>query len=200
MNQLKQYFEAQEIVVGQKNRSFFLPKFGAYFEYGHIFSQSDATLILPEDNNSISVAAFLPIFEGTGKIHSAQKEKIILKELTERLQFADELVEQRTRTALRLLESSYPNLSFSRDAADNAKLNLSVISDKYANGIVNITELLDAQNASYRANQNNAIAKYRFLSDLVELQRAGGIIYDALTQEEQTELENEIINKMNISN
>ena len=200
INFFKQNLEAQDIIVGQQKRSFFLPKFTANFEYGHIFSQSAASFTLPTDNNRISVSAFLPIFEGTRKIHSTQKEEIIYNELTERLELANQLVEKRTRTSLRLLESSYPNLRFSRDAAENARKNLSVVRDKYANGIVNITELLDAQNTSFTADQNEAIANYTFLSDLVELERASGIIYHALTQEEQNELEEVIKNKMNISN
>ena len=57
-------------------------------------------------------------------------------------------------------------------AAKNAKQNLDLVRDKYAQGIINVTDLLEAQNQSLRANLNSAAAQYTFLIDLVDFQRA----------------------------
>jgi outer membrane protein TolC len=82
------------------------------------------------------------------------------------------------------LEASFPNIKYSRDAAKNARLNFEVVRDKYANGIVNITDLLEAQTASLNAQLQAVSAMYNFLIDLTEFQRSLAFFKDAKSEEE----------------
>ncbi|MFC2094623.1 TolC family protein [Bacteroidota bacterium] len=179
--------EAQEIQIGREKRSFFIPKFYADFNYGNNFWQNPD---VPELDNSgfiFGLTARLPIFEGTSKIYRVQQKQSVRNELTNTVTLTEQLIEQRTRTTIRNLESSFPNISLSKAASENAKLYLGVIREKYANGIASITNLLEAQNASFIANQNSISAIYRFLGDLVQYQRSISFFEDTKTQEEKDE-------------
>jgi outer membrane protein TolC len=105
----------------------------------------------------------------------------------------NERVEQRTRTAVRRLESSYHSIRFSQVAAENAGLNLDVVQDKYAQGILNITDQLEAQTQSFTADQNEAAAVYAYLLDLLELQRALSWFQHEKTDAEKNEFANRVI-------
>ena len=83
-----------------------------------------------------------------------------------------QLVEQRIRTSLSQLDNSINSIDHTRDAAEASRKNLEVVQDKYSQGLVNVTDLLEAQNQSFQADQNEAVAKYKFLLDLVEFQRS----------------------------
>jgi len=189
--------EAQEIQIGKEKRSFFLPKIYADFNYGNNFWQNPDIPALDKSGFTFGLTARLPIFEGTSKIYRIQREESVRNELTNTVLFTEELVEQRTRTTIRNLESSFPNISLSRNAAKNAKLNLNVVQEKYANGIASITDLLEAQNASFISDQNSISAIYRFMGDLVQYQRAISFFKETKTQEEIDEFINKFYLDMN---
>jgi len=177
--------EAQEIQIGQEKRSFFLPKIYADFVYGNNFWQNPDVPALDESGFTFGLTARLPIFEGTSKIYRIQREESVRNELTNTVLLTEELLEQRTRTSIRNLESSFPNISLRKNAAENAKLNLDVVKEKYANGIASITDLLEAQNANFISDQNSISAVYKFLRDLVQYQRSISFFEDTKTQEEK---------------
>ena len=62
-----------------------------------------------------------------------------------------------------------------------------LVQDKYSQGLVNITDLLSAQNESFVANQAQAATMYTFLLDMVGFQRAISWFEDVKTSEEQEE-------------
>jgi outer membrane protein TolC/ABC-type uncharacterized transport system substrate-binding protein len=189
--------EAQEIQIGQEKRSFFIPKIYADFNYGNNFWQDPKVPELDESGFTFGLTARLPIFEGTSKIYRIQREESVRNELTNTVSLTEELVEQRTRTTIRNFESSFPNISLSKNAAENAELNFDVVQEKYANGIASITDLLEAQSASFVANQNAISAVYRFLRDLSEYQRAISFFEDTKTQEEKDEFLNQFYEDKN---
>ncbi len=101
-------------------------------------------------------------------------------------------MERQTRTALRRLESSYPAITFNRRQADAARRNFDLVQDKYSQGLVNVTDLLEAQNESFVSEQGAAAAVYFFLIDLVDLQRAVAWFEDDRTPEEQQQFRQRI--------
>jgi outer membrane protein len=179
--------EAQETQIGKEKRSFFIPKIYADFNYGNNFWQNPDVPALDKSGFTFGLSALLPIFEGTSKIYRIQREESVRNELTNTVSLTEELIEQRTRTTIRNLESSFPNISLSKTASENAKLNLEVVREKYANGIASITDLLSAQNSSFIADQNSISAIYTFLRDLVLYQRAISFFTATKTQEETDE-------------
>jgi outer membrane protein TolC len=55
--------------------------------------------------------------------------------------------------------------------------NLDLVVDSYSQGLLNITQLLDAQNAALVTSEAEANSIYQFLIDLMELERAIGTSY-----------------------
>ena len=105
---------------------------------------------------------------------NSEHEYVRYLRLGDRLHGENELVEvsDEKRTALARVESSFPSIGFSQTAAENARRNLEIVQDKYAQGLVNITDLLEAQTESLRAEQTEAASVYLFLIDLISFQRA----------------------------
>jgi outer membrane protein TolC/ABC-type uncharacterized transport system substrate-binding protein len=164
--------EAENIQLGQRKRSFIVPKVSLDMSYNYNFWQSPDEPALPENVYDFRVVATLPLFQGTQRIYDMQLSESLIIELERKLVLADQLVEQRTRNSLRQLQASLPNLEYSQLAADNARKNFEVVRDQYANGIVNVTDLISAQTASFAADQDALIALYTFLLDSADFQRA----------------------------
>ncbi len=144
----------------------------------------------------VDLTATLPIFEGTRRIYDLKREQSVLSELSRRRALARELVERQTRTSLRFMESSFPNIGITLTAEENARKNLEIVREKYSQGIVNITDLLDAQNASFSAEQAATSAVYRYMIDLVAFQRAISFFEDAKTPDEIDAFAKEIRDRM----
>ena len=176
--------EAQEITLGEKKRSYYLPKVKAELSYRANLDQYPEEPDFGKTGIVAGVGAYLPLFEGTRRYNNIQQQQARLKEITSQLLKTQELVEKRLRTAVRNLNSSFPNMQFSVEAAKNAKENFGLVREKYANGIVNITDLLEAQTAAFTAELQAVSARYKFLLDLVELQRAAAFFPEAKSEEE----------------
>lgn len=178
--------EAQEIQYGQRKRKFVLPSFFANFTYDYQFDRSPYLEGARDDTYRFELGAALPIFNGADRYQDMKLQASRLEGLRQEREYVRQLVEQRARTAIRRLESSFPSLRLTRQAAESSNLNLEVVQDKYAQGIVNITDLLEAQNQNFTAEQNAAAAVYTFLGDLIVLQRAiSWFEYDHTTEENQ---------------
>jgi outer membrane protein TolC len=193
---LRETIDAREIQVGQRKRSFYLPQVNANLSYDRNFWQSPDDPDVGDSAFLMDVTATLPIFEGTRRIYDLRREQAILTGLNRRRVLARELVERETRIALRRMESSFPNIGITRTADENARKNLEIVREKYSQGIVNITDLLEAQNASFSAEQAATSAVYRFMIDLVGFQRAISFFEDAKTPEEIDALANEFRQRM----
>lgn len=176
--------EAEGIQLGQRKRSFIVPKIFLDFNYNYNFWQSPDIPELGDNFYEVRVTAALPLFEGTRRVYDMQLSKSLMVELERRLKLADQFVEQRTRHSLRRLQASLSNIEFSQIAADNARRNFEVVRDKYANGILNITDLISAQTASFAADQDALVFLYTFLLDSAELQRAVSFFPDTKSRSE----------------
>jgi len=176
---LQSSIESEQIQLGQRKRSFIVPKVFVDFSYNYNFWQSPDVPELGANFYDVRVTAALPLFEGTRRIYDVQLSKSLVVELERRLQLTDQLVEQRLRDALRQIQASLPNIEYSSLAAENARKNFEVVRDKYANGIVNITDLISAQTASFAADQDALVSLYAFLLDTVDFQRAVAFFVDS---------------------
>jgi outer membrane protein TolC len=176
---LDKSIEAQRITLNQARRRYIVPEVGVSFTYDHVLDEefegeltTDEGMATDDDEWMLAVQATLPLFQGGGRHFAILRARAQLDTLEETRQRAAQLIEQRARTAFYAISSSYPNLRLQQTAADYAAKNFDVIQDKYAQGSVSILDLLDAQNQSFVANQNAAIAVYSFLADVMEVQRS----------------------------
>ena len=177
---LDKKIEAREIKYKQSKRRFVLPNFSASFSYDHIAhdkflgGSSSAIRGSHADNNEwiVGLGASIPLFEGTGRYQRVKRTLSELIQLKRQREQFRQVLERRTRDALYAIKFSFPNIRLQRVTADRALKNLDLVKEKYASGTINIIDLLDAQNQSFVANQDAAVAAYRYLTDLFEMQRA----------------------------
>jgi len=188
--------EAEGIQLGQRKRSFIVPRVFLDMNYNYNFWQSPDQPELGDHFYDFRVTAELPLFEGTRRVYDMQLSKSLIRELEYRLELADQLVEQRARQSMRQLQASLPNIDYSKLAAENARKNFDVVRDKYANGIVNITDLISAQTAAFVADQDALVALYTFLLDSADFQRAVSFFPQTKSQAERDEFANTVRAKM----
>jgi outer membrane protein len=169
---LDRSIEAQRIGTDQLRRRYFLPRFFAEAEYSEQLTSPEGPILAEDDTFIVSVNAAYPIFEGGRRKADLGRARSDQETLNRQQSLIAELIEQRTRTALRRCENSFPRIKFGMQAADAAGENLELVREQYAEGTVNVTDLLDAQNQKFNADQFSSAAIYEFMGDLVELQRA----------------------------
>jgi outer membrane protein TolC len=163
----------QQVRLDTFKRRWWLPTFVLDFSYIESFDDIDSNLIFDQDRfYTVSVGAVYPIFQGGRKSADIRRARADQAGLERELQLARELVERRTRDSLQRAERSFPRIRFTRQAADAAAEALDLVQDQYALGFANVTDLRQAQNQSFLAEQVATIAVFDFLSDLIELQRA----------------------------
>jgi outer membrane protein TolC len=171
---------AKERLKTAAGRSFWLPEITVegnvdqYFAEDGSGQRGDFQDGLDDTDWQVGVYARLPLFEGgrrSGELNRTREELARLK--TDRLALAERIGQEMLR-ALNRTRASYPGISLSREAADAAQRNLTLITDSYVQGIKSIIDLLDAQNQALTAEQGAANAVYNFLVDLMGVQRAMG--------------------------
>ena len=195
---------AKERALASSKRAYYIPTLGLQGEIANKFSRSGAgseggkidipgagslDLGSPKDDSWwFGINLSFPLYEGGAKRAAHQKMKEEVRQLKVSRDAAAEQIEQRIRFALHFTGTSFAGISLSRDAADAAHKGLELVEDSFAQGVVSIIDLLDAQNAALNAELAAANAEYDFISDLVEVQRAIGQVDLSVTEKEKSDL------------
>ena len=122
----------------------------------------------------VGVGVRLPIFEGgdmRARLGEAREE---LAQARLERDTTRQRVEQRVRSAALETSSAYVGIELSRNAAEAALQNLALVQDGYAEGVVDVIVLIDAQNQALVADLIAANAVFDYLVELMGLQRAIG--------------------------
>jgi outer membrane protein len=136
---------------------------------------AEAVAGAPDDEAwSVSLQATLPLFTGglRGAERSQARHELRAGEADKAA--AVDGIEARTRAVLHRTASSWPSIDLSREASDASEENLANVTDAYARGAVNVTDLIDAQEAALSAGLGATDAKYGFLIDFVGVLRSMG--------------------------
>jgi len=189
--ELRQYdalIRAQDREVAASKRSFFIPNFFLQGGVQWFDRTRPEGMDFPELNNSwaISLNATLPLFEGAGRWARVSKAENQLNELTLRQEATRQRVEQRIRSIIEGANASFNGIELARISSEAARKNLELITERYAQGVVGILALLDAQNRALAADLVAANATYNYLIDLMGVQRGiGKFDYFRSPQEQQ---------------
>ncbi|MFT7612672.1 MAG: outer membrane protein, partial [Parvicellaceae bacterium] len=147
----------------------------------------------PNDWNwNLQFGASLPIFQGGSRSAKVQQSKVQLGQLNTQRLNTERLIEQLVRSELENIRASFRNITLTKDAADAATKNFELIQDSYSKGAVTITQLLDAQNAAISAQLNSANAVYILLTDILNMERATGVYYMLMSEEQRTNYINQL--------
>jgi outer membrane protein TolC len=188
LRQLEASLRAQQREVDAAKRSFFIPDVFLQGGWQWFDRGGEGIPGLPDINNTwaFSIGATIPLFEGAGRWARVSRTENQLDELKLRREATRQRVEERVRSLLQAANSSFIGITLVNASAEAASRNLELVTDSYAQGVVGILALLDAQNRALAARLAAANAGYGYLIDLMRVQRAvGNFDYYRSPQERQ---------------
>ena len=180
---LDKQIEAQDRAIKAARRQYRLPD---VFAVGSVSHEIDADGVgqptfggnipgfpVADDTNwSVSLSASLPLWSG-GALRADTRRNIEQRgQLLEERRNIAQQVELRIRLATLEAGSTYPAIELTEVAAEAARRNLELVTDSYSRGLTNVIQLLDAQTSAQEAQAAANNARYDFLIDLMEVQRA----------------------------
>ena len=175
LKQIDYLFQSARRQVDAGKRAYFIPdvsvnaRFGQNIEQGGVGAQNNN---FQKDNWSVGFQATLPLYTSGARSAEVSRASHSMIQNQYQRDNRQEIVEARVRSALQKTKGSFPAVRLSKDAAAAAKENFTMVSDSYAKGLVSITSLIDAQNASLSADLSAVEALYSFMIDWVEIQRS----------------------------
>jgi outer membrane protein TolC len=134
----------------------------------------------------VGIQATLPLFSGGALEANLSQSKHQLRQLDTQRDATADAIDARARSVLARITASYPAIALSREAAAAAQENYSKVADAYARGVVSITDLLSAQDASLNAGLAQAQATFTFLIDFTDTLRVSNsfdVLLDPQTRE-----------------
>lgn len=135
----------------------------------------DLNLPLPDDTNwNVALQASLPLFQGGARNANVRQQTEELTGLTFQRSAALEKISQLIRSSAQVAGTSYISIGLSRKAQEAAEKNLALVQDAYSRGVINIIDLLDAQNAALTSELLSAASTYTFVVELINTERAVG--------------------------
>ncbi|MCF7873211.1 MAG: TolC family protein [Candidatus Omnitrophica bacterium] len=178
MKAVKKAITAEKIMLAQAKRSFIMPEVSAFFDYDYTIDQhyvgAGSTTGPSDDENhwQLGLKATIPIFSGGGNIVDIEKREAKVERFKDLYNRALQQVEKRVKTAVVELETTWPQIEFSKTAAKMAEKNLKIIKDKYSDGTASILRLLDAQTNAQTQNRLVVLANYRYQKAVTDFLRA----------------------------
>jgi outer membrane protein TolC len=189
IKQLDAAVNVQERSLKSQNRAFALPSLALSGQYdypiGNYYYPEGVNAIPLQPTYNAAVALQVPIFQGRSRIHQQQQTKIGLLQLQDQMQDLRNKLEFQVRANLETAGASFSNMALSRQSAEAAQKNFEIIQNSYRQGLVNVTSLIDAQNAALSAKINATNAAYTFISDFLAVERAVGYFHFLALEESQ---------------
>lgn len=201
--QLDAAIAAQDRFLKNTTRNFFIPDLVAQAEYSYIFTEDGeganitgqvdpndpasafVSGIRNKDNWSVALNLSYPLFSGGAKLARRKNAAETLSQLRSERESLTQIIEQRVRSSAHTAGASYAAIKQSQDAFNAANKNLELVIDSYSQGVLDITQLLDAQNSALSAGEAAANSIYQFLIDLMEMERSVGSSYLLRSEEER---------------
>ncbi len=174
---LSQVVVAQERQVLSSRRKYYVPELALVGSAAQNISRSGAGSNLAgfgvdDESWSLALTASWPLFSSGALRSRLNQDRYGLRRLQSQRLALEEQLEARTRLALHRSSGSHPALDLSQRAARAAQENLALVIDAYSQGVVSVTDLIDAQDAALSAELRAADAQYAFLLDVVDIFRS----------------------------
>jgi outer membrane protein len=186
-----------ELIAGQQRavtsarRAFYIPDLVAIATASDQFSRggagSERTASTPGNTAwFVGIQAKLPIFSGGALEARLSESRHQLRQFDTQRDATVDAVDARARSVLARITSSYPAIALSREAAAAAHENYTQAAEAYARGVISITDLISAQDASLNAELSQAQATFTFLIDFADTLRVSNsfaVLLDPQTRE-----------------
>ncbi|MEO0732217.1 MAG: TolC family protein, partial [Bacteroidota bacterium] len=189
LQQLSLAKAAQERSLLSQKRAFYLPTVAFSAEYTLPIEQFQ----VPESmfgaqitsTWNAAVAVQLPIFQGNGRRNQLDQTRVGVFQLADQIANLRNNLELQVRANMETAGASFSNLDLSRKAVEASRKNFGIAQNNYQQGLLNITSLIDAQNALLQAEINAINAEYTFINDFLAVERSIGYFHFLAPPQEQ---------------
>ena len=197
LKQLEYSLAAQERLLLSRKRAFYLPSIAVSAEASSVLDRINVPELSPELQSfglgnvsnkptwSIGLGIQYPILQGGERRLNRDKTQLELLQLQDQKANLQNQLELRIRSSLETAGATFSQVRLSEVAAAAAQKNFGIIQDSYQQGLINITALIDAQNAAIQTELNAINAKYQFILDFLSVERSTGFYYSLATQKEK---------------
>ncbi|MDU8885422.1 TolC family protein [Yeosuana sp. MJ-SS3] len=172
----------------------FLPTIALQGQYNYEFSRSGAGIEYPtifptppDGYYNVGLNVTLPIFNQNKQNINKQIASIQSDQLNTSIDNLKLSIQRNMNDAVLQLINQIANIELSKIFEETAEEALDLTQTSYANGAVNIVQLLDAQNNYIQAQLASSNATYNYLLSSMELERALGTFFLLQTEEERQE-------------
>ena len=169
----------------------FLPTVALQGQYNNTFSRSGEGSTAPigftmlDNNYNVGVNVSIPIFNQTKTSINRQTNSIQLDQLNINKENTELAIDANVRTGVLNLVNQISNIELSQVSEKAAKEALELTKASYANGAVNIIQLIDAQNNYLNTQLASTNAAYNFLINSLQLERFIGYYFMLNSKEDK---------------
>lgn len=190
VKQIEASIQATERNLLSQKRAYYLPQVALTANLTQPLGHYDVPESVMRVDNvprqyQVAVGVQLPIFKGWSRKHNQAKTEVQLLQLADNKELLQDNLELNVRNAMILASTSYRNRELTAEAAASAARNFELAQESYNEGLLNITSLIDAQNALLQSRINATNAEYVFLRDFIALERTYGKYYFLLSPAEK---------------
>ncbi len=184
LQQFDYFIAAQERLALSQKRAFYAPTLGVSGAYDHTLQRWNVKESVigptgdPEPSWNIGLGLKFPILQGGARKHNVEKTKLNVRQIQTQKADTRNKLELRVRVFLQDAVASHFEVQRFKEASAAASANYDIVQDAYQQGLVNITSLIDAQNAKVQTAIGLASANYQFILDFFEVERAIGSYYN----------------------
>lgn len=136
----------------------------------------------------------IPIFEGGRKRNEMQRATIEQDKIAWQKDDLLNKLETGIRSNVQFLQASYREMELSENAARAAWENFHTIQDAYAQGMVNVAQLTDAQSVMIRTRQMALGSRYQYILDYIKTERLQGKFFFLEDESEKAQYTNRLLN------
>jgi outer membrane protein TolC len=183
--ELQQLATAGEMIDRQKSmkiRQMYLPEVAligsadqAFVREGVIRNPQLPVPPPPDDITwNLGLRVSIPIFEGGRKRNEMQRAIIEQDKIAWQKDDLLNKMETGIRSNVQFLQASWREMELSENAARAAEENFYTTQDAYAQGMINVAQLTDAQNVMIRTRQMALGSSYQYLLDYIKTERLQG--------------------------
>lgn len=190
--ELKQFdysIAAQQRLQRSRERAFYLPSLALSGSIDQVIKRFDVVGDFPpaprKPQWSIGLGLQYPLMQGGKRRFEVEQSKLNILQLRDQRANIQNQLELRLRAAMETAAASYSRVQLSQEAAEAGKANFQIVQDAYSQGLVQITSLIDAQNAALQTEISAVNAIYQFVIDFLAVERATGFFYFLATTDEQ---------------
>lgn len=153
-------------------RSFFLPEISGLIRYRRSGQGTERFDFTTQGETLAAFSFSYSLYEGGLRKAERGEQEALIRQLAAQRERALQIIEQRALAAFNGLFAEHPNIRLSRRALRAAEQNYESVREKYSKGAASILDILDAQSALLRQRQQEAIAVYSYLQEVVSMQRS----------------------------